>query len=160
MSHNQTTRFGADPLLDQELATKKYVDDNAGGTNSVYLGASFTTTYTGVADDRFLGMFVAGNLDGFANDSNKEMTLREQMTLTDVEVNINFNTRGTDCTLAFRDDGVSLGTVTIAANTTGHFETTGLSDIVAADSMLIFLAVVNDTSGNFRILSCICRLES
>jgi len=30
-NQNQTTRFGADPLLDQELATKAYVDNNSGG---------------------------------------------------------------------------------------------------------------------------------
>lgn len=40
----KVTRFGADPTVDQELATKAYVDAGGGGVNNVYFNQQDTDT--------------------------------------------------------------------------------------------------------------------
>jgi len=50
----KVTRFGADPTVDQELATKAYVDNTGGGatitTTEIRLTSNFTTTSTVAVD--------------------------------------------------------------------------------------------------------------
>jgi len=64
----KVTRFGADPTVDQELATKAYVDNSGGGgivsDQRVILTSDFTTTSTSFVDVTGMTITLDNRSDG------------------------------------------------------------------------------------------------
>jgi len=131
----------------------------AGGTNSFYIGSGQPTTYTAGADDRFFA-FWGGLGGGFSSGSNAEQTIFNALTLTDISFFVQENTRASASTGKIQDDGadISNADTTITASTSGLFETNGLSDVIAADSLCVFLLAIAAASGNFRCISMQIRV--
>lgn len=131
MSFPKTTRYGADPLVDPELATKKYVDDNAGGGgSSILTGFSSTpsSTFNGAA---FYPIGADRRVTGQTTESVTQQETHFAFQLNRIIVNCSVNNKDEIGTQALRDDGVSIGAVTIAAGTTGQFDSGALTDDVA-----------------------------
>jgi len=84
-------------------------------------------------DARFLPAF-ATFTGASSTEANNENHTNAAFTLRAVSCFIVTNSKVTDSDFAFRDDSVDIGATTISALTTGLFETTGLSTVVASGS--------------------------
>jgi len=142
-------------------ATKKITVVNLmkSKTNTIYFTAGFSDTFTAGADDRFLPVS-GGTNTGSGGETNVDVKCYEALTLTDIGFNVRVNTRASNSTGSFRDDTVSIGSTTLTASTTGYFETSGLSDVIADDSLINFLIAIAAASGNFSCYGMIVRLTA
>jgi len=128
MSFPKTTRYGADPLVDPELATKKYVDDNAGG-GGFYGSMEFTSG--GGNTSIFHGI----NTGGFTTTTNSQRSINETvLTIKRWVIRVQTNSKGIDIPADLLDDAVSILSITILNNTTGTFSSGEVTLTVAVDS--------------------------
>jgi len=132
---SQVTRFGADPLLDQELATKAYVDNNMGTTPRFLMGCSFLNENNN--DVRYAGIYGASN--DSTNESGRQATINFNFQVNRVTVNLNFNSKDGSTIIAFRDDGVSIGDITILAGISGQADSGALTTDVVSGSLVNFI---------------------
>jgi len=137
-----TTRFGADPLLDLELANKQYVDNSSGGgtdtiqwfafmwnTSTLQLRLAFSPLNMGLVDQRNFN----------TTEAVSQFTIRYAFNLRRLAVLVPTNTDDANSTTDFRDDGVSVGdTLTVTSATTGLFETADFTQAVAIDSLCCY----------------------
>jgi len=135
MSFPLTTRFGADPLIDEELANKRYVDASGGGATPRCMVGSFRLSYTinGVRFQAFYSQILS------VTESAVFIPIDFNFTLTKTSINVQTNTKNGSTTYGFRDDGVTIGSVAIASSTTGIFESGVLTDAVVSGSDCVFL---------------------
>jgi len=137
----KVTRFGADPTVDQELATKAYVDNSGGGGTSLFFSANFQSSTT--ANGLFFYMINADSAD--ATEANRDAIIDHAMTTDRIRANVNINTKNGATILGWRDDGVTIDSISIAASTTGDFDSGQLSSVVATLSRV---DIIIDTSGS------------
>jgi len=158
-NHNETTRFGADPLLDQELATKKYVDDNAGGT-AVFYGASGEPLNVTQTTAWFLP-FLAESSNKVTTETVAQTQIFEDLLLTAVSVAMLVNTKATDSAVFLREDAVDVAAteMTITASTTGTFSVTGLTTTLQQSGTLYNWKVIGTASGSLRAVQILSRLN-
>jgi len=138
----KVTRFGADPTVDQELATKAYVDAGGGGGDKrVLLGVGGTiNAYTNNVT-RFPPITAANytNLTGIGTEANWQITIDWELTIKRLLVRWETNSKNGDTIMAFRDDGVNVAPVTVAASTTGEFDSGDVTGLIASGSAVNFI---------------------
>jgi len=149
MSLPLVTRFGADPLLDLEVANKRYVDNNAAG--GIFLLTINQTAF--VTNNVFFNSF--GRTNGFTTvESAHSNEIETNFDITRVTLRSGTNTKSDDIIVGFRDDGVNAGVVTVGAGLTGVFDSGVLSDSVVAGSLCNAMIDTSDSSsGSFSVNS-------
>jgi len=134
MSLPLVTRFGPTPILDEEIANKAYVDASGGGATPRFVMYGERTGTFASNTELFAPL---GSLD---DSSSTEGDVDVPITFV-YEVNrmravIQTNTKNGNTVLAFRDDGVSIGALTISASGTGSFDSGALTDSIVAGSLV------------------------
>jgi len=125
----KVTRFGADPTVDQELATKAYVDGSSGGGGFFIVSSSFVASTSDSVRTMGFGASV-----GQSTESVVQYIITDAFTLVRFGIGIQINTKNGATVCAFRDDGADSTDLTIAASTTGFFDSGVLSIAIAAGS--------------------------
>jgi len=94
-------------------------------------------------------------------ESFTDVRIYDAMTVTDIAVNINVNSKATDSDFALRDDGVDVvgAVITITGGTTGFFENIGFSTAIA-DNSVVSYRETGTASGNLRVLTAMTRLTT
>jgi len=140
MSLPLVTRFGADPLLDLEVANKQYVDNNT-GSGFFILGAR----HNGYTTNSNVFGTIFSNNTRVATESQMTAQIFQGFTVIRNGIHILTNSKGAGDTLySFRDDGSDIGLLTIAFGTSGLFDSGALTDVVAGGSLIVYRY---DTSG-------------
>jgi len=146
MSLPLVTRFGADPSQDLEVANKRYVDSSGGGATPRFVFGSFRLAYT-INGERFQAFF-SQTLS--ITESGIIIPVNFNFDLTRTQINVQVNTKNGITTYGFRDDAVTIGSVAIAASTTGVFDSGAISTSVASGSECCFLLDTSaSSSGTF-----------
>jgi len=137
----KVTRFGADPTVDQELATKAYVDaGGGGGGNDIIGGFNFAVTQNQVFFMTLFGGNWAAYNEAFdATEANISFPI-----FYDVELNrficiVPANSKDGNTIIGMRDDGVTAGSVTIGGGLTGAFDSGALTVAIASGSDVNFI---------------------
>ncbi len=99
-----------------------------------------------------------------ANTSSTETTIDtttdKTLKLVRVRVNVRTNSHNGNTIIAFRDDGVSIGSLTIGNATTGQFDSGALSNVIAIGSLINWILDHNlSSSGSSGISSITAWLE-
>jgi len=132
MSTPKTTRFGAEPLIDSELATKFYVDNTAADRNGFvtcgYLNVSF-----GIAK-LFINLG-GGQTQTGAIELDRQNLFSFPCQLDSIWINIRINSLSDDMDWNYRDDGVQIASLTVGAGLTGLFTSSGLGVDIATGSL-------------------------
>jgi len=89
MSLPLVTRFGADPLLDLEVANKRYVDNSSGGTNSSVMGHSSSSN---VANGQNSAYFQINSWHATESARQFVMVQAGVLSLFIIDVDVNNNT--------------------------------------------------------------------
>jgi len=155
----KVTRFGADPTVDQELATKAYVDaGGGGGTGRSLIGG--VTASLNAQNTFFFPLYVdlAGTMNGTV-EANEQIEIFFAFTIQRLTATSDQNTKTSDFPVAFRDDGVSVATLTILAGTTGQFDSGVLAVDVVSGSLCNWLIDTSANTGGIR-MSVIAGIES
>jgi len=126
MSLPLTTRFGADPVQDLEIANKRYVDNNASGAYQFSFGNIFNVLsvvlYTGL-DGRV----------GHATQVARRSHSLQAGTFSNLDIDAWQNGKTIDMVITFRiNDADGNQVVTVPASTTGLF-----SDDVNTDAVIV-----------------------
>jgi len=151
MSLPLVTRFGADPLLDLEVANKRYVDNSSGGAGGKFF---FTVRFAG---------FTGGTLVFFGDpqyevpytttEAQRHVLIQIAFDVTRVTCNCLANTRSGDSIYGLRDDGVTSGIITIPAGITGNLDSGVLSDSYASGSLVNSIIDVSGAgSGTIQVI--------
>jgi len=126
----KVTRFGADPTVDQELATKAYVD--ASGGNSGFFGMCESIVGAG-ATDLFQGL----NTGGFSTTTDTDSgVIGTQLTIKRFTVKVYTNSKASDVPVHIQDDASNVVTITVGAGVTGDFDSGEVTVVIAADSIV------------------------
>jgi len=144
----KVTRFGADPTVDQELATKAYVDGSSGGGSFVFAWRNVTNL--GTLHNRFTAM--AGGALG-TSEVNNRTVMSQDFTWSRITVSISSN--GSDGTMEMLSrinaaDGNQ--TLTVPIGTTGEFQDTTNTDSVLNEDLIDYRSI-NAGTGNIQISS-------
>jgi len=136
MSLPLVTRFGADPLLDLEVANKKYVDSKLNPAKSGFslvsgwpaANGAFTVVYSPMT-----GIYPIE----YATEAETAIIL-PVCTLARCSVTNRTNTYNGITEYFCHDDGVNIANsvVTLPASTTGAFTTGDISESIAAESLV------------------------
>jgi len=116
------------PRIPQDLATKGYVDAR---THSLCDSAFLNTSSN---NPLFMWHVRISTLE-----SQVQAPIHFDMTLTRLDVFVQNNSKDGDTVFSFRDDGVSLGIITVGTLLTGLFDSGALSDEIASGSLINFL---------------------
>jgi len=130
-----TTRFGPDPTVDTELATKAYVDGLASTAKFIIF------THIGLSSGNSL-IFVpfganSGNVNS-ATEGEAVSRVKSALVLVRHNIQVSTNTKNGVTRVTCRDDTANIvGTdFTITASTTGEFDSGVLTSAIAADSLI------------------------
>jgi len=130
MSLPLVTRFGADPLLDLEVANKRYVD--AGGGSSPFWGGGSEITGSGNSD-----LFQGINVGGFSTITNNEESVTgTQIIWKRLTIFVHANSKNADLDTTIQDDGADIVTLTVPSSTTGSFDSGEVTVTTAAASLV------------------------
>jgi len=155
MSH--VTRFGASPLLDDEIATKAYVDAGGGGGADKITLIGFTgnhvTNSTNQVDYAIINSWVFTSFTGRSTESLMQLAIDWDLTLKRVLLRITVNSESGDLDFGFRDDGVTVASITVASSTTGQFDTGDLTVLILSGSELNWILDSAGNSGSYGDLS-------
>jgi len=124
--------IGTDLIVDADVDAAAAIALSKLATIEIHFGAVQTSSNSNT-DARFLPAF-ASFTGSSATEANNENHTNAALTIRAVSSFVVTNTKATDSDFAFRDDSVDVGFTTITGSTTGLFETTGLSVVVAAGS--------------------------
>jgi len=150
----KVTRFGADPTVDQELATKAYVDAGGGGGDKrVLLGDNGMSASYSSNSERFAPVigFNFFNMSGSATEANSQITIDWGITIKRVYVTLVTNNKNANTIIAFRDDGVNVAPITIPATTTGEFDSGDVTTLIASGSLINWIVDTSLSSGGLTI---------
>jgi len=154
----KVTRFGALPTVDAELATKEYVDNSSGGGVSRFFFAFGQGTFT-ANNDFFTGV----NMENFfdTTESRVQTEIFIDFDIIRITGAIDVNTKNGATICGFRDDGVTIASVSIAASTTGGFDSGALSTSIASGSLMALLMDTGaSSSGSLEVRSCLFGFEA
>ena len=84
-------------------------------------------------------MFGGANTLTDLTEADSQLPINFAFQITRNGVNVQANTRDATTTFAFRDDGSSVASITIAASTTGRVDSGALTDDVASGSLCTYL---------------------
>jgi len=129
----KVTRFGADPTVDQELATKAYVDSSGGGSSLAYLMCAISNSNASNTLLFYPFNYFATGVG--QTEVTSQIALDTAITLIRTVVNIRNNSHNADSLFAFRDDTVSVASVTVGSGLTGIFNSGAISVAVVAGSL-------------------------
>lgn len=156
-NHNETTRFGADPILDQELATKAYVDNSGGGGGAFWLGSGSTSNPASTSTVFYSWIFTSTIA---SNEAFRVCQAPSDVTMSRLKVDVNANTRTGIQTMTNRvanaDGNITLD---IPASTTGDFSDDVNTDAVSEGDDLTLAIISAAGSGNTQIRAFIIRCE-
>jgi len=151
----KVTRFGADPTVDQELATKAYVDSSGGGGGRAFLGSyGINTSHAGNANVfATWSSWAFTSMSGSATESKMITAIGWAITIKRIYCVSDTNTKNGVTIQGVRDDGVTSSSLTIAASTTGNFDSGDLTDEIASGSEVCWIfdptASSSGSFGNF-----------
>jgi len=151
----KVTRFGANPTVPQELATKAYVDAGGGGGASLVLWTQGVNRIT-ESIEILIGVMGARKT-GTEADAN--IPIQFAITIIRHQIAITANAKTADVDVSFRDDGVSVATLTIPSATSGKFDS-GVISVSVASGSLINWRFGMTTGGNFLIDSHFATSET
>jgi len=136
MSLPLVTRFGADPLLDLEVANKRYVDASGGGTLQPIIMTTNAPAGIAVISSVRYGMPINTYLNNsnVTTESLVQRSTHQAFTIRRVIGIQGANSRSEDWTINLRDDGVSVVTVVIGAGLVGTFDSGDITVSIAVDS--------------------------
>jgi len=153
----KVTRFGADPTVPQELATKAYVDSGGGGSGAFLIGAAMTSN--GTHSNDYHPIFVTQSWSTIRTERSQIITFA--FTLTRLRLKIRINTSNGATPVSFNEDNVDLGTITVPASATGAFDSGALTDSVAAGSDIsIHRDTTSSSAGTFQFMPCTAECQS
>jgi len=141
MSLPLVTRFGADPLLDLEVANKQYVDNSGGGSAKDV----WTMLFTGTQSSNSVLFWGINGVNIDATENDVETVLSYQVTQTRMISNVYQNTKNGDVILSLRDDGSSINPLTVGAGITGVLDSGAVSTDIALNSTVNF---IRDATGS------------
>jgi len=147
----KVTRFGADPTVDQELATKAYVD--AGGGGATPHATTGTGHLTSGSNNLLFLPWAGGNGGLGASEANISLTVPFGFTALLTELTCTTNSKNDETLYFLRDDGVSINTLTVPSSTTGKFASGVLALAVASGSDVAI--GVDRTASSSGSLDCI-----
>jgi len=132
MSLPLVTRFGADPLLDLEVANKRYVDNSAGGINSAVVGQIGNQSF---AINNVNGWFSKFTDASTSSETGRSWVVPQAANLTLFIVNISANGNTVDgATWGTRTNQANANQTVTIDQATGFFQDITNSDpLVAAD---------------------------
>ena len=100
---------------------------------------------------------LGGTATSSATEANTDQTINFPFIVRRVQANVTTNSKSASTTLAFRDDGASIGALTVNAGATGESDSGALSTVVASGSKCNFL---RDTSASASgTLVCTINVE-
>lgn len=156
MSLPLVTRFGADPLLDLEIANKRYVDNSLPSAASMIMngygqGASATVTYYWP-----VGYFTTSTVE-----TNRQIPMSFDTTLSHFKIRSVSNNRVGDIAFNVKIDGVNTGiTLTVPSSTTGLFTDDVNTFATVNDELLGYeYDPLSSTSGIFTLTSSALRMS-
>jgi len=135
MSLPLVTRFGADPLLDLEVANKQYVDNSSGGGGGKFYFHAFNTAYASTSV--FFWTVLSGNIFS-GTESIVDVTFNFEFTIVRHGAVLTANTRSNTMIFNIRDDAVDANTLLIGGGLTGEFISGVLAITVASGSLMAF----------------------
>ncbi len=138
-------RIGTEPQIDEELATKFYVDNSSGGDGS--WSQTSSAQGSGISNNRTIGF---GRTTWSTNDGLTNACLLEDITFSLMCFTVGTNTRDELATIHFRTNaGALTQTITIPSTTTGFFQDiTHTDDLVTGDSFNFFGNITGSGSCN------------
>ncbi len=146
----KVTRFGADPTVDQELATKAYVDNSSpGGGFSTHIFGGYQGNGA-LASDLFgvpsTWVIVSGS------ETSNQVAAPGAGTYDNLTVNVGTNTRSVAPHFRLRINAVNGNLdITISASTTGVFSDTVNSDTVVIEDLIAWMYDDNGGTGSIII---------
>jgi len=139
----KVTRFGADPTVDQELATKAYVDGSSGGGGLAFISQHYRGTSR--TADFFFG---PARHDGSTAVANVESSVPMDCKLRNLQVYVRSNARDSDSTWHMNVNTVDVnGVITIPDSVAGIFTDITNSDDVSLGDTFAYHLDVNAGSG-------------
>jgi len=151
------TRFGADPLLDLEVANKRYVDSSGGGATPRIV-FSYTEITRSNNDIRFHAIY--SMTSAATSEAARQIELDFDFTITRVRAEIPANTKNAVTVLSFRDDAAIKGSVDVAASTTGQFDSGAITETVADGSLVNFASDLSaSSSGSLNMMPMIAEAQ-
>ena len=101
-----------------------------------------------------------GQEQGFATELSTCVEIFDALTITSYGARVIINAKATNSTSRIRDDAADVANtiITITASTTGWFEVTGISEIMATGSV-VCLEVEGTGAGAIRVNDTITRLN-
>jgi len=146
MSLPLVTRFGADPLLDLEVANKQYVDNSGGGGGWFVMGQG-RDSLGAFHGEAFWGPFNTGS---DAPEPRAQMLISIAVNLRRQWLSISFNTNTVGDTLwNIRDDAVTINLMTIAFGVTGQIDSGDITVAIATGSLINTRSDTAATDGSF-----------
>jgi len=151
---SQVTRFGPDPTLEQEVATKNYVDSQGGGGGNTIIMARRGSNSTNNVRFSSMNNDIWGGIEG-------DKTNIVGFGFTVIRSTASFATNGKDgdTICGFRDDGVTAGSITVGAGLTGQFDSGAISVAVATLSECCMLLDSSASSSGSFVLSMCTSIE-
>jgi len=153
MSLPLVTRFGADPLLDLEVANKRYVDSSGGGGDKRVILADIGdhVTDTGTSNRFYpIHWWVLSAFVGDTAEANAVITFDWAITLKRIYLRVETNSKNGSTVIGYRDDGVTVASITVAASTTGEFDTGDITVLVDSGSLVNWIMnYTASTSGSW-----------
>jgi len=149
MSFPLTTRFGADPTRDLEVANKRYVDASGGGLNQFIMGLRSNDFAAANERNTWFGASWQGT------DANM-LLICNNMTLTNLTFRVSLNTNSIDGqSLNTRIDQTEANCSVTYDQATGEFQ-----DLVNTDTILALEQIdmkILDGNGSGLIIGVTCQ---
>jgi len=150
---SNVTRFGPQPLLDNEIANKAYVDAGGGGGGDKITLIGFcgnhVTNPTNDTTFAIINSWVVTSFTGRNTESLMQLAIDWDLTIKRVLLRITINSENDDVIFGFRDDGVTVASITVASSTTGQFDTGDLTVLILSGSELNWIIDSAGNTGNF-----------
>lgn len=136
----KVTRFGADPTVAQELATKAYVDSQVGVRARFVFGSGQNNKSANNLNFNPIG--ASGVPDG---GENILLAIDFAFEIQRHRCGVTSNSKDATTTFHIRDDASNVTTITVTAASTGRFDSGALTVAVASGSII---GPACDTSGS------------
>jgi len=132
----KVTRFGADPTVDQELATKAYVDNSSGGSTLTNYWLNMTNNAWNTGRFNIWGLS-SGTI---TTETERQSVCVRAETQSLLCIFLHSNSVATITTWVLRINAATVNqVVSVAASATGFFQDITNTDVVAAGDLMSLL---------------------